>query len=330
MADEPNPQAPREAPSVSKPTLEYEETPIIDTTILSEKNALSPLETRVSAETEHMTPQTPADVTPEASQIFGPPVFQPSPSSDPESSHAPPQEKPKRKNHIGVIIFVVLLFGLGVWLAMQLRSFLGPQVAQNISPTETPFAVETPIATTSAAPSATWTTYQVISGTTKQAIAGVSYKLPQTVAAPVCDGSSCPSQGTNLPGGTRFTVAARGKGQLLPDFRGAILTDTTGKEFTMKQLTVGNVIAYEYTGNFTGQTGGGFTFSQMRGILVPVSDTLAVEFNHFAPAGQTTDFAADDALFDQIVATFTSNTPQPTAPIVFPTVAPSATSSGGS
>ena len=153
--------------------------------------------------------------------------------------------------------------------------------------------------------------------------------MPSEVKAPVCDSQSCASQGTNLPGGTRFTVAARGKGQLLPDFRGAILTDAAGREFTMKQGVFGGVFAYEYTGNFTGRTGGGYTFTAIRGVLMPVSETLAVEFNHFAPAGITSDFASDDAVFNEIIASFKTGIVNTATPSVsLPAVTPTTTSAG--
>lgn len=215
---------------------------------------------------------------------------------------------------MGTVLFIFILFALGIWLSSQLRSFFAP-VSTGEVPVPTTSQLSNAPANPSLAPSvpssasansAQWITYQPYSGVTKQAIAGISYQLPGTVKAPVCDSASCSSQGTNLSGGTRFTVAPRGKGQLLPDFRGAILTDTSGHEFTMKQTVVSNVYVYEYTGNFTGRTGGGYTFTKMRGVLVPVSDTLAIEFNHFSPAGATSDFAADDAVFDQIIKSFKS------------------------
>ncbi|MEK7801314.1 MAG: hypothetical protein AAB276_02565, partial [Pseudomonadota bacterium] len=84
--------------------------------------------------------------------------------------------------------------------------------------------------------------------------------------------------------------------------RGAILTDTTGKKFTMQQTTVGGKDVYEYIGNFAGSTSGGYSFTKMRGVLVPITTTTSVDFNHFAPTGITGDFGADDALFNEIVA----------------------------
>lgn len=237
---------------------------------------------------------------------------------------APPSPKHK-KFHIGTVFFVVLLFGLGIWLSSQLRSFFAPSQSLEIpvptlSPLDYTESTRAPSATGSGAVNiGSWSTYQIASG--------VSYQLLPEVKAPVCDSSSCSSKGTNLPGGTRFTVAPRGKGQLLPDFRGAILTDAAGREFTMTETTVGGHSVYEYIGNFTGRTGGGYTFTKIRGVLVPVSDTFAVEFNHFAPLGITTDFDSDDAVFDKIIASFNSAsrmtpTARPTVSVTTPSPTP--------
>ncbi|MEK7533339.1 MAG: hypothetical protein AAB542_02785, partial [Patescibacteria group bacterium] len=237
------------------------------------------------------------------------------------------------------VIFIILLFGLGVWLSSHIRSFFAPIIRDElVVPTTPPSENINPTITRESSPSGTtaalsWQTYEVISGSTKKPVAGVTYKLPGSVKAPACDSQSCVSQGTNLPGGTRFTVAARGKGQLLPDFRGAILTDAAGREFTMKQGVFGGAYAYEYTGNFTGRTGGGYTFTQIRGVLMPVSETLAIEFNHFAPAGIATDFTKDDAVFDEIIKSFTATGISVTSPtarptISVPTMTPVASSSG--
>ena len=58
---------------------------------------------------------------------------------------------------------------------------------------------------------------------------------------------------------------------------------------------------------------------------MPVSETLAIEFNHFAPAGITTDFASDDALFEEIITTL--KTPAATTlPLATPTITPATTS----
>jgi len=245
-----------EAPS----SLTYEETPIIH-----------PVDDHVggvpmSQDIKEMD-DDPASVVPEAAQVFG---SQPSvelPRVAPEAHHAvasPSSVPPRRskKFHMGTILFIGLLFALGVWLSSQLRSFFAPTVSQEtIVPTTSPLqdaAVSpAPLASSSAVlPVSGWQTYDVVSGATKKPIAGISYQLPNIAVAPTCDSASCASQGTNLPGGTRFTVAPRGKGQLLPDFRGAILTDAAGREFTMKQTMIGTQYVYEYVGDFTGRTGG--------------------------------------------------------------------------
>ncbi len=264
------------------------------------------------------------EVVPEAARVFQSPSSERTEVSPKTPVTLQPVPKKAGGNHVGTVLFIILLFGLGVWLSSQFRSFFAPTIRDEfivpaLSPSEsirpTPARESSPSGTT---PGSSWQTHEVISGSTKKPVAGITYKLPGSVKAPVCDSQSCASQGTNLPGGTRLTVAARGKGQLLPDFRGAILTDAAGREFTMKQGVFGGAYAYEYTGNFTGRTGGGYTFTAIRGVLMPVSETLAIEFNHFSPAGITTDFAKDDVVFDEIIKSFMT-----TAVAATPTVRPS-------
>ncbi len=315
------------SPTSSPPTLTYEEMPVIE----QDSNPMPPpVNTPESLDTEDRE-----NVIPEASRVFGS-DSSPAPVSEPLLT--PEAFEKARSQHsagggkrpVGLIMFIVLLFGLGIWLSGQLRSFFAPIASDEVVvPTVSPF-----VPTTSVVPSASpsgsmtpqsWQVQTIISGVTKQAIPGVSYRLPGDVKTPVCDSTSCASSGTSLPGGTRFTVAPRGKGQLLPDFRGAILTDTTGKEFVMKQTTIGSISVYEYRGDFTGRTGGGYTFTKMRGVLVPVSDTFAIDFNHFAPTGATTDYTKDDLLFDEIIKSFQSS---PALPLTSPTTKPSTSSAG--
>lgn len=329
---------PAEKTSSDLHTLTYEETPII--------HPVGDHSVENVAASDVPEPEDPSSVVPEAAQVFrsepAVELSQPVPNSHPTVSAAPAAHgsKPPKKFHMGTVLFILLLFGLGVWLSSQLRSFFAPVVSQEtVIPTLFPQDSIAPSRAPSASGSAVqpvsgWTTYSVISGATKKPIGGLSYQLPSSVAAPVCDSASCASQGTNLPGGTRFTVAVRGKGQLLPDFRGAILTDAAGREFTMKQTMIGTQYVYEYMGDFTGRTGGGYTFTKMRGVLVPISEILGVEFNHFAPISATTDFAADEKVFDDIIKSFIGNAPASTvSPTVKPTVSlpastPIATSTG--
>lgn len=312
----------------NNPPLNYEETPILEP-VAEDTVATSPPAQRIERE-------DPESVIPEASRLFNErdaTVVEPPKAVIPE--HPKAHDRPKRgTRHIGTVLFVVLLFGLGIWLSSQIRSFFAPLPSDEVVvptsyPTPVTGSVTTPSASASGTPGvALWQTIEIISGATKKAIPGVSYQLPGTVKTPTCDSSGCSSQGTNLPGGTRFTVAPRGKGQLLPDFRGAILTDAAGREFTMKQVVFGSTYAYEYTGNFTGRTGGGYTFTAIRGVLMPVSETLAIEFNHFSPAGIVTDFSKDDALFNEIIGSFKGaavGTPTPT--VGLPTATPVATGS---
>lgn len=314
-------------PQKSTP-LAYEETPILEP--IAEAGTSVPEQVSVAENEDRES------VIPEATRLFNEKevtVAEPPKAAIPE--HPAAHDRPKRgSRHIGTILFVVILFGLGIWLSSQIRSFFTPLSSDEvIVPTSFPSPTAGSLPVSSASPSGAtsaqlWQTMEIISGVTKKAIPGVSYQLPGSVKAPSCDSAGCSSQGTNLPGGTRFTVAPRGKGQLLPDFRGAILTDAAGREFTMKQTMFGGTYAYEYTGNFTGRTGGGYTFTAIRGVLMPVSDTLAIEFNHFSPAGITTDFSKDDALFNEIIGSFKGaavGVPTPSASS--PTATPVATGS---
>lgn len=242
-------------------------------------------------------------------------------------------KKPRRFKWLGTLIFVALLFGLGIWLSSQLRVFVTPDASlENFEVTipSSPLLFPTPVSSASAStatPSGTVNAWQTVSvSAIGLLLKSVTYQLPQIVVLPTCDGSGCPSSGTNLIGGTRFTVAARGKGERLPDFRGAILTDVNGKEFTMRQTRVGGKDVYEYMGDFVGRTGGGYQFTKMRGVLVPVTDAVSVEFNHFAPMGVVSDFASDDAVFDQIIASIKLPISMTLSPTIKPTA--SATSSG--
>ncbi len=324
MTDDPAKQDPLHPP------LPVEETPIIDP--VSDEVTSQQEEPKVEQNIDERE-----DVIPEASRVFEPdPVTMT--EVPPQTPVTLPPVRTKGGNHFGTVLFIVLLFGLGVWLSSQFRSFFAPTFPNEaVTPTK-PAAENSPVglpeSTSSAAvPLPAWLTYDVINGSTKKPVTGVTYKLPSSVKAPTCDSQSCASQGTNLPGGTRFTVAPRGKGQSLPDFRGAILTDASGREFSMKQGVFGGAYAYEYTGNFTGRTGGGYTFTAIRGVLMPVSETLAIEFNHFAPAGVTSDFEKDDVLFDEIIASFSIAGGPVASPTARPTTStplstPVATSSG--
>ncbi len=275
----------------------------------------------------------PSSVIPEATNVFGQrpvkedSVFESNDSSASISSvSSVPVSKHPKKIHFGTILFIALLFGLGVWLSSQLRSFFAPVVRDETSiPAPSQLNGLPSNSVLMASPSATGAmkTMEIVSGATKKPIEGISFQLPSSVKDPVCDSTRCASYGTYLPGGTRFTIAVRGKGQLLPDFRGAILTDAAGREFVMKQTMIGTLYVYEYIGDFTGRTGGGYTFTKMRGALVPVSETLAIDFNHFATAGMITDFVSDDKLFDDIIKSFKGSAPVATiTPTVKPTVKP--------
>jgi len=331
--------------------LTYEETPIIDP---ASGEAVQPQhhsppgpvmpdagmkETVPSIEKERIIPEATKIFSPasgssslpdteQEEEIPDPDKTKPEPQTVPEKQQVPPN---RRRIHPGTVLFVLMLFGLGVWLSIQFRDFLSPDPSSiMVSPTAVPSGpADAGSGAGELTPSVTlpaWIKYTVVNSTTGSAISGWTYTLPGSVREPVCDGSGCVSRGTNLPGGTRFTLAPRGEGQKLPDFRGAVLTDAAGREFTMKKTSIGGLDGYEYTANFTGTTSGGYTFTRMRGFLVLVDDTRSVDFNHFSPAGITVDFDSDDALFDQIVGSFTGVVANTT----FEPLPTSATGSGGS
>lgn len=216
---------------------------------------------------------------------------------------------------VGMILLFIILFAVGVGLSIVLRQFLAsrsetPPQPTAIKPTSYVNALLSPTVSPTAAitdPYAGWKTHEVINGATKQPAPGISFKLPPDVLSPICDGANCASQGTYLPNGSRFTVAARGKGQLLVDARGNIvITDSSGKSFTTKQVTLaGGRKALEYSGLFSGTTVGGYTFSQMRGLMIEIDEDETLEMNHFTPSGVSAEFAKDDVIFDKVVASLT-------------------------
>lgn len=277
-------------------------------------------------------PEAPAPIPTSAPTPVVPPIpIEETPEIPmPAQTTLPPEP---RKNSfgsfIGALILFVGLFGLGIWLSSFIRQYLpGGLPRVGTTPTGAPAAIVTP---TPADPFATWMTHQVISSATKLPIEGISFKLPADVLAPICDATSCMSQGTYLPGGTRFTVAPRGAGQMLADHRGSAISDGGGIVFTSTDTTVVGRKAKLFTGLFTGKTVAGYGFSQMRGYMIEVTPTLSLEMNHFTPTGIVADFATDDTLFDRIVSTLVlpgtpSATMQITPTVTTPTIATSAPS----
>jgi hypothetical protein len=223
-------------------------------------------------------------------------------------SSAPSPNPKKKSGCMGMImtgIIMAAIFILGIWLSTFVRQFF-PQTTeptQEVQTTITPTGIATSSAVTGSQVATNWKTYQVINGSTKQQFAGVTFQLPQEVLAPICDGSGCASQGTYLPGGTRFTVAPRGTGQALADFRGRVVSDVGGIAFSTKTSTIAGRPATEFSGTFTGSTISGYGFSRMRGFMIELGPTTSLEINHFTPNGITADFAKDDILFDSILKT---------------------------
>lgn len=274
--------------SASDPSLKYEETPEI------------PINDHVSEAADTPVPASPGEQTPPQAQPSLPPV-----------GYLPKKQSGSSAGGFIKIVFFLILFAVGIWLSSFVRQFIPsasdiPFLSQKpkTSVTPTPVGPDGTIVPTVVTTPA-WKTYQVISGTTRKPIDGVSFLLPSELLAPICDGTNCISQGTYLPGGTRFTVAARGAGQILPDFRGTVISDVGGITFTSKQVTVLGRPSTDFTGVFTGRTISGYAFSKMHGFMIPVSATLSLEINHFTPSGIIADFEKDDLLFADIVQKLT-------------------------
>lgn len=291
-------------PSVPTPDIQYEETPII-----------TPV-----AESPQYKPDEPTEPETQVEQ----------PESQ-TSTQSPVPPMPKKRSFGGVIktiIIFMLLFVVGYVASGFIRNLISSSQKTTTAKTQiTPTPIQTleipmveessqsglttlPITTTqnvATTASSVWKTYNPLHGSTRTALTSIQFQLPSTIQAPVCDGSSCGSQGTYLPGGTRFTVALRGTGEVLADFRGKVISDASGKVLTTTKTTIAGRPATEYTADNTGSTAGGYGFSAMHGYMIEVSDTLSFEINHFSPSGITTDFASDETVFKSIVATVAVN-----------------------
>ena len=253
-----------------------------------------------------VTPSTPEPIAYEET-----PIITPQPEPTLPLTETPPIGKPnKLLGFLKGLVFFIILFVVGFYLSGYLRDFFTQTAIKTPSPT--PALSEQPLLSPESTntgnmltqpneASGTPTTYSVLNGLTRQPVADISMKLPTSVLPPVCDGSACGSQGTYLPGGTRFTVAARGVGQVLADFRGKIISDAGGKPFIINQTTIAGKPATEFSTSQVGSTIGGYAFSRMHGYMIEITDTLSLEINHFSPSGITTDFAADDIVFASIV-----------------------------
>lgn len=244
-------------------------------------------------------------------------TYEETPVITPIPETQPPVKKPNRiLGFFKGLLFFIILFIIGFALSGYIRDYLSSlankQVSSSTPITQQPTTTGNESTTTGGlaftAPEATPaapTTYSVLNGLTRRPVTDISFTLPGSVLPPICDGSACGSQGTYLPGGTRFTIAARGTGQVLADFRGKIISDAGGKPFTVSTTTVAGKPATEFTTTQMGSTIGGYAFSRMRGYMIEVTDTLSLEINHFSPSGITTDFAADELVFNSIVQSLT-------------------------
>ena len=285
-------------------SLTYEETPVI------EPVAPAPTQPAPSEPPQSFQPVEPAQ------------QFQPMPPPKSQPLVMPPRSI----SPIILIVLLLVIFIAGFWASSYIKQFfpgLTPpppkQVVQAPTPTPTPID-----------PYAGWKTYFVISSITHKAIDGVSFKLPSDMADLICDGRGCVSQGTTMPGGTRFTVAARGAGQGLTDYRGKIITDASGKPFVTTATTVFDRPAVSFVGDFTGTTITGYSFTKMRGVMISVTDTMSLEVNHFTPTSNpNADFTSDDVLFAKIINSFVfAGLPTPSLPATTPAGTSAGTTKG--
>lgn len=269
-----------------------------------------PLHTEKNVTQGQLQP-SPQEQTPEGIAIEETPIVEDAPPAPIESGPGRPR-KGSFIAFIETLLILGILFTFGVWIGMVLPDYLSrftteeavpppPRASVTVAPTPTPEPPQ-------------WKIYRVISGTTKLPVEGISYQLPSSMLEPVCDGASCASQGTYLPGGSRFTVAARGSGQLLPDYRGRVVSDLRGQAFTVGQRLVSGRPAVEFSGDFSGATVSGYSFSKMRGVMVELNENASVEINHFTPLGVTANFVADEVLFDEILAKVVVTTVGPVIP----------------
>jgi len=249
------------------------------------------------------------------SQKIDPIVYEETPIIEPivEKELPNPLDTPELTSHtthgkrslsfIGKALAFLLLFSLGVAGSTLMRplfesaSFFKPPSfsQQKIDVVVTPTPTITPVDET-----AGWGTYTISVGENR-----LSYKLPTDVVPPVCDGQACLSEGTYLPGGTRFTISSKTTAPI-PNFEKLIVKDAGGRIFETKEATVSGFTAVDYSGSFIGRTTGGYTFTAMHGVMIQITPTITVEINHFAPNGITTEFEKDDALFSEILKTVTS------------------------
>ncbi len=295
--------------------INYEETPVIDEPI-SDKPVSDPV---IS------TPESPqAEPVPE---IAPPPEEKELPPAPVEE--VPPQaSQPKKQSSFMATLVNIILFGIlfafGVGASVFIRQYLASRPKKEPATTTAVLLTPTPTVTVSEDILANWKTYQVINGNTKLPINGISFLLPPDVIAPICDGPACVSQGTYLPGGSRFTVAARGVGQVLPTTAGAIMTDAGGRNFIMKEASISGLPSQEFTGLFAGTTGGGYTFSQIRGVVIHGPVGISLEVSHFTPTGVNANWDTDDTLFDKIIESVSFGfLPTPTS-VITPQASPTA------
>lgn len=265
----------------------------------------------------------------------------------PDPSHAPefpgktnifPSNPPNGvKNdgrHLGAIapiVGVVLLFGVGIGISMFVNYLnnsristvnkSGPESGREIIPPITPAA---PVNQYEA-----WKDFEIANPTDKSVLAAI--KIPPEMLPPICDGRTCASQGTFMPGGTRFTVSVRQGIMNEAEFATLTMTDMSGQPFETKSASEGAVRQKTYTGSFIGTTASGYKFTQMYGRVYWIGPGQVLEINHFSPSGINVDMAGDRQLFTKITNSLEIKTKpfqNPAVPTAQPSQAPATNSSG--
>jgi hypothetical protein len=254
--------------------------------------------------------------------------------SMPSGSYPKPKNSTVKSILVNSILLLIIFF-LGIGITLLWRYIKGSnfktQTSSAIVKTPTTIPTETPESTISAeitpqmtpilkiTPTGKITTvtpiiikpgsvagWQKIAVGTKAgySVPEITLEIPSDINLLVCDPPGCSSEGTELTGKTRLTVAVRKLSKPIDNFEKSKITDAGEKVFPNTNLvSIAGKTAIMFNGEFNGTTTGGYIFTKMRGIMIQITPTLLLEINHFTPTGKQVDFVADDATFNQILGT---------------------------
>jgi hypothetical protein len=255
-----------------------------------------------------------------------------------------PRKKSGVKGVLINILVLLIIFSVGVGATVVYRYYQGLEIQKNapqapvsirtIQPTDSPVSTESAViapeasvsakptlalritATPASSPSPTVTPAVIknisVSGWIKTEagtkagfpVPEMTLEIPGDFKAMACDPPGCTSEGTEMTGGTRFTVAVRKLYSPIKNFDKSQISDAGGKVFANTSVaSIDGKTAILFNGEFNGTTTGGYTFTKMKGAIIQVTPTLLLEINHFTPTGKQVDFTADDAIFDKILQT---------------------------